>query len=383
MLTPYLLITTSVLGVLTLLACWNLFLFRVRTAVRMREEKLPMISVLVPARNEESTINSCIESLLRQKYPDFEVIVLDDQSTDKTGAILARLQADNEKLQVVQGRPLPTGWIGKCYACHQLSEHARGDWMLFTDADTVHDPNALRDALELAVSRNADLLTVIPRQMMGSFGEKLVLPLLYFTTFALVPLYALEHFWHPIFAVGIGQFMFFRAAAYHAIGGHAGVKDNIVEDVWLARNIKRLGLHLVVADGRSMVSCRMYTRFMEVWRGFSKNIFAGFNFSFPPMLVVMILYAMLFVLPFGLFIQGLLLGDLGRIQAMLLASQIVMNYAIRILLSFRFRLGILSTLLHPLGILTVIAIAINSWRWIAFGSGARWKGRVYRPAQRQ
>ncbi len=377
MFTHYLMVTTAVLGVLLLLTLWNVYLFRKRTVGRIPDGELPMISVLVPARNEENTIERCISSLLSQEYPKFEIIVLDDNSTDATGSILDRLEKSEQRLRIVHGRALPRGWVGKCYACHQLAEQARGSWLLFTDADTVHEPSMLRDALELAVSRQADLLTLIPLQTMETFAEKLILPLLHFSAFAMLPFYAVERVRNSKFSIGIGQFMFFRSAAYAAVGGHEAVKNNLVEDVWLARKIKEHGLHLVAADGRPMVSCRMYTRWTEVWNGFSKNIFAGFNFSLPAMAAVMTMYAALFVAPFIVFASGIVRGDLTALQASLLASQVVMNYAMRIVLSVKFRLGILSTILHPFGVLGVIAIAVNSWRWIAHGSGARWKDRIY------
>ncbi|MGE5313645.1 MAG: glycosyltransferase [Acidobacteriota bacterium] len=380
MFTLYLTITTMILGALFLLALWNILLFRRRAHKNLLEGDLPFVSVLVPARNEEATIERCVRSLLAQDYPNFEVIVLDDNSTDRTAVILGQLRADfPDRLRVVRGKPLERGWVGKCFACHQLSQHAQGSWLLFTDADTVHRPHSLRTALELAVSGGADLLTAIPEQHMHSFGEKLILPLLHFSTFVFLPLYGVDHLRSPHFAIGVGQFMFFRTAAYKKIGGHAAVRNNLVEDVWLARAVKRHGFRLAVADGKPFVSCRMYRNFAEVWRGFSKNIFAGFNFSVTALAAFIALYAALFAAPFVLLGAGLAAGTLTYREIMLLSAQIAINYALRLMLTLRFRLGIVSTLLHPLGVLGVIGIALNSWRWIAFGSGARWKDRLYHP----
>ena len=380
MLTHYLTITTMILGTLFLLALWNIVLFRSRAQKILRERDLPFISVLVPARNEEATIERCVTSLLAQDYPNFEVIVLDDNSTDNSASILGKLASDfPERLRVLRGEALEHGWVGKCFACNQLSQGALGSWLLFTDADTVHQPNSLSMALELAVSRRADLLTVIPAQKMYSFGEKLILPLLHFSTFVFLPLYGVEHLHSPRFAIGIGQFMFFRTAAYKKIGGHSAVRNNIVEDVWLARAVKRHGFRLVVTDGQSFVSCRMYTNFAEVWNGFSKNIFAGFNFSFTAMAAFISLYAALFLAPFVLLGAGLAAGTLDKQEIMMLSAQIGINYALRLMLAMRFHLGFVSTLLHPLGVLGVIGIALNSWSWIAFGGGARWKDRLYHP----
>jgi chlorobactene glucosyltransferase len=369
--------TTSILIILSFLTLWNVFMFRKRTVRSLSDRELPAVSVLVPARNEEQTITKCVSSLLCQDYPDFEIIVLDDNSTDATREMLQHLPHPPETLRIMQGLELPAGWVGKCYACHQLAQHARGSWLLFTDADTVHSGHAIRDAVELAIARKADLLTLIPRQEMVTFAERLILPLLHFTSFTLLPFFAVEHVRNSKFAIGIGQFMLFRSSAYEAIGGHESVKNNIVEDVWLARKIKEHGLRLRAADGGSIVSCRMYTRWSEVWEGFSKNIFAGFNFSLPAMALAMGMYALLFAAPFVVLAGGLAVHALTRTEVSLLAAQICLNYLVRSVLSVKFKLGVLSTILHPFGILAVVAIAVNSWRWITLGRGARWKGRIY------
>lgn len=381
MFTLYLQATTVILCVLTTLALWNLFVFRKRKPRTLHTRVLPMISVLIPARNEEHTIERCVASLAMQEYPQYEIIVLNDNSTDGTSELLERLAKTYRSVRVIQGHELPPGWVGKCFACHQLSQHARGSWLLFTDADTVHTPQSLRHAVELATERRADLLTLIPSQTMLSFGEKLILPLLHFSTFAFLPLYAVEHLRSAKFSIGIGQFMFFRRSAYDAIGGHKAVRDNIVEDVWLARKIKERGLRVIAADGSTTVSCRMYTRWTEVWNGFSKNLFAGFNFSLTAMGAVLMVYAVLFVLPFALAFAAAVHGGFDALQIALIAAQVCLNYLMRTVLAARFKLGIISTILHPLGVLGVIAIGINSWRWIVFGTGARWKERTYKPGR--
>jgi chlorobactene glucosyltransferase len=375
----YVCIVTAMLAGLFCIVVWNLVVLRSRTYPELRGAKAPRVSILVPARNEEHNIEACITSLLAQDYPDFEVIALDDESTDGTGVILDDIAACHDALRVLRGTGLPDGWIGKNHACHQLARVATGDWLLFTDADTVHAPHALRDSIRTAIAREADLLTLIPEQEMRRFAERLILPLLHFVSMTLLPFYLIEHSRRPSFAIGIGQFMLFRRAAYEAIGGHAAVRNALVEDVWLARLIKERGFNLRVISGIGAVRCRMYRSFAEIWRGFSKNIFAGFNFSLPSMAAVLLMLFLLFVMPYAHLAVALLTAQPTGLTA-LVALQVLLILGIRLLIGRAFALGVVTTILHPVGILCVIAIAVNSWRWIAWGGGAQWKGRTYRPS---
>ena len=373
----YTIMVTTLLAGLAVIVAWNLFIFRRRSHAPLDDQRLPSVSVLVPARNEERNIVACIESLLDQDYTASEVIVLDDDSEDGTHALLERIAIRDSRLRVLRGTELPDGWIGKNHACHQLSHAATGEWLLFTDADTVHDRHSIRAAVTIALAERADLLTLIPEQTMLTFSERLILPLLHFVSMTLLPFFFVEHSRRPSFAIGIGQFMLFRREAYDAIGGHAAVGNALVEDVWLARRIKAFGFRLVVRSGVGRVRCRMYRGLTEIWHGFSKNIFAGFNFSLPSMAGVMTMLFLLFVLPYAQLAWALLFGAVPGITE-LLAVQVVLILLIRISLSIPFRLGLWSSFLHPLGILFVIALAANSYRWLATAGGARWKGRAYR-----
>jgi chlorobactene glucosyltransferase len=205
--------------------------------------------------------------------------------------------------------------------------------------------------------------------------------MLWFTILLLLPFYFVDKKGFVKFSVGMGPFMMFRRTAYEKIGGHYGVKNAIVEDVWLARKIKEHDLKLIVEDGYEMLSVRMYRNFGEIWRGFSKNIFAGFQFSSFSLFIVNLFYILLFFLPFMLFFIELSLSSGSNYVLILLSIQIIILYLARILISIRFRLGIISTILHPLGAISVPAVAANSWRWIKFGKGAQWKGRVYNPTK--
>jgi chlorobactene glucosyltransferase len=373
----YQLLITSILFVLFLIAVWNIYLFRKSKINIPGDSILPFVSILVPARNEEINIRDCAESLLNQDYPDYEVIVLNDSSEDKTGEILSELQNIYPKLKILQGKPLAEGWTGKTYACNQLSEAAKGEWLLFTDADTRHYTGSLRGAMYTALEKDTDLLTVFPKMTMKTFSEKLLMPMLFFIAFVLLPFYFVDKKGFTKFAIGVGPFMLFKKSAYEKIGGHESVKNAIVEDVWLSRKIKEHGLRLAAADGQNLCSVRMYRCFKDIWNGFSKNIFAGFNFSTPVLFTINFLYLLLFFLPFVfLIVYAVTSNETGPIL-ILVFIQVIILFLIRILLTIKFKLGFISTLLHPLGAFMVPVIAFNSWRWIASGKGSKWKGRTY------
>lgn len=364
-----------------LICIWNLFILRRKNYPQIPNDKLPFVSVLIPARNEEHNIAQIVNSLLVQDYPSYEVIVLNDNSDDRTGQLLAEIQDSHPELKILNGKPLEKGWTGKCFACKQLYETSKGEFILFTDADTLHSRNSLRDSITIALNRNADMVTLFPKMRMVSFAEKLIMPMLWFTVLLLLPFYFVDKKGFVKFSIGIGPFMLFKRSSYAAIGGHDSVKHAIVEDVWLARKIKENGMQLIVEDGQHMLSVRMYRNFGEIWNGFSKNIFAGFEFSSVALFSVNLLYLLLFLIPFLLFFIQLSLQFSLNITLILTGIQVFILYFTRAIISARFKLGFISTLLHPIGALSVPLIAINSWRWIKSGSGAKWKGRVYNPAE--
>ncbi|MCI0716495.1 MAG: glycosyltransferase [Chlorobi bacterium] len=358
---------------------WNFYILKKKSYDRISDLDLPFVSVLVPARNEEKNISRVLSSLLKQDYPNYEIIVLNDNSTDKTGEIIESLKKQNSNLRVLNGKPLVEGWTGKCYACQQLYEYSKGEYLLFTDADTVHNPNSIKDSITIALNRNADMLTLIPKTLMLSFWEKVVMPMPWFTIMMLLPLFLVDKKGFINFSAGIGPFMLFKRKSYEKIGGHGSVKNALVEDVWLARKIKEQGQRLVIENGSDLLSVRMYRNFREIWDGFSKNIFAGFKFSSTTFFTVNFAFVFLFFLPFLLFIIGLSLQFSLNFINILTAIQVIILYFSRFLISVRLKLGIISTILHPLAVITVFVIAVNSWLWIKSGKGAKWKDRTYTP----
>jgi len=198
------------LGVLLAVALINLATWR-RLGQYPPSVVTPRVSVLVPLRNEARNTRPCIRSLLSQGYGDFEVLALDDESQDCTASELARLRAEESNLQVLQGKPLPDGWLGKHWACHQLAEAASGDLLLFVDADTRHAPTALRDAVSALEAEGADLLAVMPRQEVVSWAERLVVPVMTWSFLSFLPVALAQSVRWPSLSTTVGQFMLFRS----------------------------------------------------------------------------------------------------------------------------------------------------------------------------
>jgi len=234
----------------------------------------PGISVCVPARNEERNILACVEGILNQDYPIFEVIVLDDRSTDSTPEILRQLATQNVKLHIINGSDLPQSWAGKPHALYQASAHAHGEWLCFIDADTFLFPETLSSCYSKAIETQADMFTIMTFQILGSFWEKTIMPLV---------LTALSAGFSPRKvndpktkdAIANGQFIMIKRSVYEAIGGHESVKDSIVEDKAISEQVKWNGFRLIVADGMKVAKTRMYTSLPEMWEGWTKNIYLG------------------------------------------------------------------------------------------------------------
>jgi len=234
---------------------------------------VPLISVCVPARNEELNLRPCMEAILAQTYPAFELIVMDDRSTDATSMIIKE-RSDDRRLHALYGSPLPPGWAGKPHALHQASLMARGEWLCFVDADTFLAPEALTSCYIKALETNADLFTVLTYQITGSFWEKVVLPLV---MTALSVGFSPRKVNDPSRrdAVANGQFIIIKRSVYQAIGGYEHLKDQIVEDKAIAEQVKNNGYRLIMADGKKLVRTHMYTSLPLMWEGWTKNIYLG------------------------------------------------------------------------------------------------------------
>jgi len=344
----------------------------------LRVEKLPRVSVLVPTRNEERNIAMCIRSLLAQDYPDFEVIAVDD-SEDRTRDILQSLASDS-RLHVLAGNPLPAGWLGKNWACHQLSQAATGEILLFTDADTRHHPSMLRDAVTALLAGRFDFLSAIPRQELHSWAERLVIPVLPWSLHTFFPIALVRWLRLRGLATAVGQFMLFRREAYGVIGGHEGVRQSVVDDVSLAQQVVKNDLRWSLMDGKARISVRMYRSFKEVWDGLSKNLFAIFGCNLP-------LFCFVWAWLFWVAWEPPLLLVLWATRALSIPAEIVIPAALAtslclllwLISNLRFRIPLIQAALYPITMLLMLFIAARSVIWYALGRGT-WKDRPLRPA---
>jgi chlorobactene glucosyltransferase len=343
---------------------------------------LELISVIVPARNEARNIRRCVLALLAQTYPNYEIIVVDDRSSDETPGILATLQQEYpDRFQVVEGGDLPSDWAGKPHALHLGVQAAHGDWLCFVDADTFAAPDLLAAALTTAQTYQADLFTLLTNQELGSFWEKAILPLVFTALSFGFPAEQVNDPRRPQ-AIANGQFILIRRAVYTAVGGYAAIRNQIAEDKALAQQVKQHGYRLIVADGRRVASTRMYTRFAEIWEGWTKNIFLGMRDR-----LGLLLFGAFVGLVAALLLPVWLLGGLywflstGAAGAALVAIQAfaLWTYLIywRVRASLAFKISPLYAFTLPLGAFIFTAMMFASAFKVLSGQGVTWKGRTY------
>jgi len=341
-------------------------------------EPAPLISVLVPARNEEANISVCLESLRQQEYPNFEILVLDDSSTDSTADIVARIAAEDSRVRLLRGQPLPPGWAGKTFACHQLAQEARGSWLLFTDADTVHAPAMLRRVLGVALVSRAALISGFPYQRTTTIWQKMALPILcYFMLLCWMPLWLLQRSRRTMPSVAIGQFLFFSANEYRIIGGHEAVKSRILEDVWLGREVSRHHYKQLTLDLSSLVSCQMYRGLGSMWDGITRWLYVIASLSVVSLVGMIAVVLFLFLAPFLWLLYGLVLAQPAFAWEVLVTLQVAIVFLARFLAGRRFSQPKTSIILHPVGVVFLLVVALYASYQYLTGGGVRWKGRVY------
>jgi len=346
----------------------------------------PLISICVPARNEEKNIRRCVEALLAQTYPNIEIVVVDDRSADSTPQILADIAQNDSRLHVIHGSDLPSGWAGKPHALYQASKAARGEWLCFVDADTFAKPEAVASCYVKALETKADLFTILTKQELITFCERVLMPLV---------LTALSVAFSPRkvndpkerVAVANGQFILIKRSVYDAIGGHKRIKDQIVEDKAISEQVKWNGYRLVIANGFDVATTRMYTSLPEMWEGWTKNVYLGLR-DRPSMLLlgafgaVLLLIAALFLpvwplLGLAWWIHGggwLAIGVV--VEALIVWAALLWARA-----EVARGLGISGwySLTVPLGAGLFAAIMLTSAWKVLSGQGVTWRGRVYHP----
>jgi chlorobactene glucosyltransferase len=343
---------------------------------------LPLISVLIPARNEARNIRRCVETLLDQGYANYEIIVIDDRSTDTTLDILKRISVTQPRLKIVQGEELPQGWAGKPHALAQGANAARGEWLCFMDADTFADPKLLQATYQKAIETHADMFSILTRQELGSFWERIVLPLVFLGLSFGFPAERVNDPSKPD-AIANGQFILIKRAVYTEVGGHASVKERIDEDKAIAVLVKHCGYHLVLADGRKLATTRMYTSLAEMWEGWTKNIYLGLKdrlglLTFGGLIGLVVSIALPIWLIGGIawfaidseWVAGVVAAEALVLWGYLLYKrfQACREFGITAGYAFSF----------PLGALVFTAMMLASAFNVISGRGVSWKGRIYR-----
>jgi hypothetical protein len=364
-----------------LLFLWNITLYR----------KLPQqmaaplgsdlrLSVLIPARNEEKNIEASLRSILSNDYNGFEVIVMNDHSSDNTAAIVERLALSHPNLRLVDAPPLPAGWCGKQHACYQLAKLAKGDLIAFLDADVRLSSDALVRMVGFMDNNKAALASGVPRQVLGSFADKLLIPQIHFVLLGFLPLWAMRRFKMASMSGGCGQLFVAQKLAYDSCGGHALLPESLHDGLKLPRAFREAGYPTDLFDATDIASCKMYSSNEETLLGLGKNAHEGLGAkgTIIPMTVLLVLGQ---VVPLVLLILSIFDGSTLTWQ---INAAVIASYLPRIIAVDRFKQPVSFALLHPISILGLLAI-----QWMAFirhrsGKPSSWKGRTYidvKPAQ--
>ena len=341
----------------------------------------PRVSVIVPARDEARNVARCVRSVLATTYPDLELLVVDDHSADGTAAIARAAAPDDARLRVLDNPPLPPGWMGKQWACATGAAGATGAVLCFADADTAHAPDLLPRAVSALGARSAALLSVAGRQELGTFWEKAVQP----QVFAVIAARygggdRVSRARRPVDKIANGQCLLMTRAAYDRVGGHAAVRDVVVEDLKLAQRTAALGLPVHLVVGERQLATRMYTSLPELVRGWRKNVYAGGREAMPLGAVGQLLFPLLLLFPAvaQLFPVAVLLasfvapvGDRPVLSAIIELGATLTFWAA---VYRRAGLSPLWALAFPVGAATYCAIALQA---IARGRRVEWRGREY------
>lgn len=327
-------------------------------------QETPLVSVLIPARNEESNIGSILSDIHVHDYKNLEVVVYDDLSEDKTFEIAHSFALKDSRFQVVKGKTLPGGWMGKNHACHQLSLHAQGDYLLFLDADVHVRKGLIRNAVVGARRHHLDLLSIFPVQQMNTLAERIVVPLMNWILVSLLPLGLVRATSLPSLAAANGQFMFFRAETYRKELFHKTLKESTVEDIAISRYMKQMGYKVQTLLGNRQIQCRMYRSWPEAVNGFSRSLFHFFGGS------KLLAFFFALITTFGF------LAVIFYLPPLYILIYFLVVILQRILISIWSRQNIFyNFLLSPLQQVSLLYILVYA-TLLQYKKATRWKGRL-------
>jgi chlorobactene glucosyltransferase len=341
----------------------------------------PTVSIIVPARNEEHRVLAdSMRSILAQDYPSFEVIAIDDRSTDNTRSILKVLAQGDGRLHLIEGEELPPNWLGKPYAMHQALKQARGEWILATDADMIFEKEALRTALATAQAQQADAISLIPYFQTESFWERILIQTWSWVTLMFTIVYRIDNPKTPG-ALGIGGFFLVRRSTLARVGGYEALKSEVVEDIRLAEMIKGSGARMLTVHAPSLLRTRMYQSFGEIWESCTRTWFSGMKFSFGFALVCALsMYVMAVVPPLLAVLSaiGIVAGFDAHLSQLFIPATLAWLGQILVLMisGYRYRVSVAYALTAPLGLGLLYTMLLDSSIKIRTRRGVTWKGRL-------
>jgi hypothetical protein len=348
----------------------NLRLYR-SPPLPMPDRLTPVISILIPARNEENAIRAAVESALASTGVEVEIVVLDDGSEDATAKIVSDIAARERRVRLLSAPPLPAGWCGKQHACAVLARSAVHPLLVFLDADVRLHPDGLARLIAFLDASGADLVSGIPRQETGTFLERLVIPLIHFILLGFLPLRRMRASRHPAYASGCGQLFLTRRDAYERMGGHGAIRTSLHDGITLPRAYRAAGLATDLCDATDLAVCRMYRNASALWLGLAKNAVEGL--ARPGLIVPSTL------LLFGGQVLPILLVPLlpwAGWATVPILSAVFLSYLPRLLGLRRFRQSLVGCIFHPLGVAVLLLIQwYGLLRWL-LGRPVGWKGRV-------
>lgn len=355
-------ILVSILGVINLI-------FIKKPIVYSQNNISSLVSVLIPARNEEVNIKRCLYSLIDQSYKNLEIIVLDDDSDDQTYNIVKDVSKNFSSIKLIKGERKLNGWTGKNWACHQLSKFAKGDFLLFIDADTKLQKNTISETVSEMNNNDVDLISLFPNRITNTAIDKIISVTIGWFIFSCLPIIFSNR--NPMFSSAFGQFLLFRKGAYFSIGGHESIKDKILDDFELGRLITKRGYNLNVFDGTERISTFSYSTEKEALEGLSKSIFPFFNNRLIPFLILLILFLSMGLMPIFIMMGEFFGSKLTKSKEMIAYftwGLITLSWSIS---SYRSKQGIRYGILYPfvttftaiIGIFSIITFLTKSVNW--------------------
>jgi hypothetical protein len=377
------------LAVFTILGALVVHVLANRRALRRLEPALkapplsPFVSVLIPARNEAAKIAACVRSWMAQDYPGFEVLVYDDDSTDDTAAVAAEAAAGagRARMRVVRGGRLPLGWRGKPWSCHRLRTEARGELLVFADADVTAGPHALAATAAALASAHGDLLgdllTALPRHTAPCGLLRVLAGIQNWAVLSFIPLWLSGTARGRMFAAVNGQYVAIPSAVYDRCGGFAAVRGSVAEDADLGRLLASLGLQVLLVDGSKVLRCESYATLRDAWKGNVRNLVPIFFGSASLLLGAAAVAAAVYVAPLGLLAADALFTLPRAFFLWLPLTELALAVLGRWLVDERFGVSGPSSLLHPLAIAGLCAMSVGSVLEHRVRGAVDWRGRRY------